>query len=424
VNTAILAGLKPFGNQITAMLRRLTQLENGGGFVGGTQPSQSGGGMNITPPPSTSTTIPLNHWLVDAHGTPVMELSTLLAEHRQLVAKVASLEAAVSSEGGVVFGVHSFPSEKSLHSFMLREAPHLKLDDFAAFCDPCSLFCYDKEADDSSSSHQMLLKGGVDSPVTRRFISSFKSRYPPVYTGGTVMSEIESGSRIPCLATRNKWKGSDGNSGDREKIKVSIRSARDLGRQYCMDHLPSGPLRDLGRDMVENAAEFHGKLHNHFEDQMTTLIDSGLPEDQVLILLSSQFGLLFDRLYNARKKALEYTKTVDVWDWGVRSVWVALKAITLSEEATKDGLKQDSGMGISFVHFLTQQTGKKFNQMLGGGVDDVTKVAKAARDTANTAKAAAETAKKNAEAAHNKLDSFLELNPSLNKPKSPGRKSK
>ena len=103
---------------------------------------------------------------------------------------------------------------------------------------------------------------------------------------------------------------------------------------------------------------------------------------------------------------------------------MAMKALQIQDEATKAGLKQDSGMGISFVHFLTKQTGKKFNQMLGGGVEDVTKVAKAARDTANTAKAAAESAKTNAEAAHNKIDQVLELNSTLVKPKKETKKRK
>ena len=62
--------------------------------------------------------------------------------------------------------------------------------------------------------------------------------------------------------------------------------------------------------------------------------------------------------------------------------------------------------------------------MLGGGVEDVTKVAKAARDTANTAKAAAESAKTNAEAAHNKIDQVLELNSTLVKPKKETKKRK
>jgi len=423
VNVAVMTGIQPLGMQITAILQRLTQVENAG--------PTSGGGASIPPPVSgTSTasappsTIPLSCWLTDDSGSPVIELSTLLNDHRDLVAKVANLEASVSSQGGVVIGSQSFASERALRTFMLKHAPHLKLDDFAAFPDACSLFSFDKEADDSTTAHQMLQKMGVDNPVTRRFINSFKSRYPSPYTGGNVVSEIRSGEKISCLSSRGQWNGVDGNTGDRQKIKDSIRSAKTLGKQYCTDHLPSGPLRELAKEMVDASEDFHEKLHNHFEDQLSTLVDSGIPVDEVLTLLSDQFVLLFGRLYSARKLSLEYTRNVDVWDWGVRAVWVAMKALQIQDEATKAGLKQDSGMGISFVHFLTKQTGKKFNQMLGGGVEDVTKVAKAARDTANTAKAAAESAKTNAEAAHNKIDQVLELNSTLVKPKKETKKRK
>ena len=420
VSVAVMTGIQPLGLQITAILQRLTQLENAG--------STSGGGGSIPPPVSGSSsapsTIPLSCWLTDASGSPVIELSTLLNEHRDLVAKVANLEASVSSQGGVVIGSQSFASERALRTFMLKHAPNLQLDAFAAFPDACSLFSYDKEADDSTTAHQMLQKMGVDNPVTRRFINSFKSRYPPLYTGGTIVTEIKSGDKISCLSNRGQWNGVDGNTGDRQKIKDAIRSAKTLGKQYCTDHLPSGPLRELAKEMVDASEDFHEKLHNHFEDQLSTLVDSGIPVDEVLTLLSDQFVLLFGRLYSARKLSLEYTRNVDVWDWGVRAVWVAMKALQIQDEATKAGLKQDSGMGISFVHFLTKQTGKKFNQMLGGGVEDVTKVAKAARDTANTAKAAAESAKTNAEAAHNKIDQVLELNSTLVKPKKETKRRK
>ena len=422
VNVAVMTGIQPLGMQITAILQRLTQVENAGstsGWGGSAPPPLSG-----TSPASAPSTIPLSYWLTDASGSPVIELSTLLNEHRDLVAKVANLEASVSSQGGVVIGSQSFASERALRTFMLKHAPHLKLDAFAAFPDACSLFSYDKEADDSTTAHQMLQKMGVDNPVTRRFINSFKSRYPSPYTGGTVVSEIKSGDKISCLSNRGQWNGVDGNTGDRQKIKDAIRSAKTLGKQYCTDHLPSGPLRELAKEMVDASEDFHEKLHNHFEDQLSTLVDSGIPVDEVLTILSDQFVLLFGRLYSARKLSLEYTRNVDVWDWGVRAVWVAMKALQIQDEATKAGLKQDSGMGISFVHFLTKQTGKKFNQMLGGGVEDVTKVAKAARDTANTAKAAAESAKTNAEAAHNKIDQVLELNSTLVKPKKETKKRK
>ena len=420
VSVAVMTGIQPLGLQITTILQRLTQLENAG--------STSGGGGSILPPVSGTSpapsTIPLSSWLTDASGSPVIELSTLLNEHRDLVAKVANLEASVSSQGGVVIGSQSFASERALRTFMLKHAPNLQLDAFAAFPDACSLFSYDKEADDSTTAHQMLQKMGVDNPVTRRFINSFKSRYPPLYTGGAIVTEIKSGEKISCLSNRGQWNGVDGNTGDRQKIKDAIRSAKTLGKQYCTDHLPSGPLRELAKEMVDASEDFHEKLHNHFEDQLSTLVDSGIPVDEVLTLLSDQFVLLFGRLYSARKLSLEYTRNVDVWDWGVRAVWVAMKALQVQDEATKAGLKQDSGMGISFVHFLTKQTGKKFNQMLGGGVEDVTKVAKAARDTANTAKAAAESAKTNAEAAHNKIDQVLELNSTLVKPKKETKKRK
>ena len=420
VSVAVMTGIQPLGLQITTILQRLTQLENAG--------STSGGGGSILPPVSGTSpapsTIPLSSWLTDASGSPVIELSTLLNEHRDLVAKVANLEASVSSQGGVVIGSQSFASERALRTFMLKHAPNLQLDAFAAFPDACSLFSYDKEADDSTTAHQMLQKMGVDNPVTRRFINSFKSRYPPLYTGGAIVTEIKSGEKISCLSNRGQWNGVDGNTGDRQKIKDAIRSAKTLGKQYCTDHLPSGPLRELAKEMVDASEDFHEKLHNHFEDQLSTLVDSGIPVDEVLTLLSDQFVLLFGRLYSARKLSLEYTRNVDVWDWGVRAVWVAMKALQVQDEATKAGLKQDSGMGISFVHFLTKQTGKKFNQMLGGGVEDVTKVAKAARDTANTAKAAAESAKSNAEAAHNKIDQVLELNSTLVKPKKETKKRK
>ena len=59
-----------------------------------------------------------------------------------------------------------------------------------------------------------------------------------------------------------------------------------------------GDLRELAKDMDNNLANFHGKIHTHCEDEITQLIQLEILENKALELVSEQFALIFDGLFD------------------------------------------------------------------------------------------------------------------------------
>ena len=87
----------------------------------------------------------------------------------------------------------------------------------------------------------------------------------------------------------------------------TIQLCRTNVKKYVEDHLPAGNLCDLAQDMANSSANFHDRIHAHFEDEITKLTQLDIPEDKALGLVSEQLALIFDRLSDGRQEILEYT---------------------------------------------------------------------------------------------------------------------
>ena len=77
--------------------------------------------------------------------------------------------------------------------------------------------------------------------------------------------------------------------------------------KYATDHLPAGELRDLAKDMANSSIDSNERIHAHFDDEMTKLTQLEIPESEALQLVSEQFGLVIDQLFECRQEVLDYT---------------------------------------------------------------------------------------------------------------------
>ena len=169
----------------------------------------------------------------------------------------------------------------------------------------------------------MLSKLGVNSAVDRSYILLFDQRYPPKYAG--TAKSIESGDKLDVLKSIAKWRGVSASDGERQKIQKTLRLCKKNVTKYADDQIPAGELRDMARDMASASSDFHDKLHAHFEDEITKLTQLDIPENEALELVTKQFSLIFDGLFECRQAVLSYTgEDEDKVAHMVRCLWITL----------------------------------------------------------------------------------------------------
>ena len=101
----------------------------------------------------------------------------------------------------------------------------------------------------------------------------------------------------------------------------------------------------------------NGKIHAHFEDEITKLTQLDIPEGEALELVAEQFTMIFDRLFDCRQEILEYTGAgvdEDTVEDMVRSPWTTLRTHMHMEAFIKHGLKFEMTILASFIQFLTK----------------------------------------------------------------------
>ena len=79
--------------------------------------------------------------------------------------------------------------------------------------------------------------------------------------------------------------------------------------------MPLGDLHGLVKDMANSLSNFHDKLHAHFEDEITKLRQLNIPENEALELVSEQFALIFDRLFDCRQDFWSALVTIPFSTW-------------------------------------------------------------------------------------------------------------
>ena len=83
-----------------------------------------------------------------------------------------------------------------------------------------------------------------------------------------------------------KWRGVSASDGECQKIMKTLQACKTNVMKYADDQLSTGELRGLARDMAASSADFHDKIHAHFEDEITKLTQLDIPESEVLELVS------------------------------------------------------------------------------------------------------------------------------------------
>ena len=297
--------------------------------------------------------------ILDHHGVEQMTLGSLLTTVADLQSEVNRLAAAVLSQGGIKIGDAVYASEAELRAHVLSMKDHTAC---AAFVDAVSLVAHDKidfpssEASYKGDIKQLALQG-IKHPANQRFLTTFSRPYPPGYTKG---DDTEVGKTMTCFKKESLWDGTSGLDGHRAKIAQSMQRAAQSARVYINSKIPAGtPLSELALTMVSRSVAFHTTFHTHVDSEKTKLQQMGIDGDEVMLLISEQFILIFNDFYKIRQQLFEYVEGMNEVDHLTRVIWVTCKTHMAMDEYLVNGLMYHQIIASSFVRFLTRQLGQQ-----------------------------------------------------------------
>ena len=287
-------------------------------------------------------------------------------------------------------------SEDALKALIMKECPSGK--GLAAFVDPVSLFAHDAEGETTVGNHKLLSSAGLTKAVDCRCVNSFCKRYNAKYVASDSVPVL--GKKITVFTSLDNWRGIDGLDGARSQINKTVESSKDSALAYAADYLPAGSkMMALAKDMIQFSAEFHGKMHAHFEQELVKLMQLKIPKDEALKLVSNQYLMIHNKLFDTRKLCKEYEEDIDPVDFMVRSVWISLRATMLAQGFVANGIENHTAIASSFLRFLTKQTGSNVSAGVGGQLDTLkAELVEEIRKVAGAAKGAQILADKNVEA--------------------------
>ena len=289
---------------------------------------------------------------VDVGGNPVNITA------RDLLTRIQVLENRPTADyvgnGGVSFFKLSFTNEMSFTTWFVQQNPTGRA--MASVVDLMSLWEFANtdqvKASEWLQTHHRAQGSGFKNTLEPHYATTFANRYPKAFVGTVDM--VMPTDKIKIFSSIATWRGNGIGDGMKERLLSAGRLATLRHRQYVEDNLASGTYRDHCIRSADYTFDFLQSLITHIDDEMSMLTSIGMPEKEVLLLLSHQVVQIFDDLYSFRQLATNVdpsNKTVVA----ARYAWVSFQALDKMQEYGKC-IRAHPGIIGTFVRFLTRMT--------------------------------------------------------------------
>ena len=354
-------------------------------------------------------------------GAMLSEISTLRAENASVKSRLDALQADLAAGGGVVFGRHTFTSEQHVMETVMAECP--QGDAFSLFVDPLSIFCHDGMYQPHSGwqkETKAMESSGFMSKTDRKVVTSFDVNNSYWYTEG---KGTTAGLKLAAFSSAEKWTGAGGMIGRKHEIENSLQAASDPIRGGIEHKLPAGGnLAQVAPRMVERTNLWIHAVHRHLDEELGKLTQMGIPEGEVLVLLSEEIIIMFERFHAIRRKRFDFTVQGAGVEYMVRCVWLPLQVHAEMDSFVKNGLTESPALSAAFVRFLTAQTATNVGAGVGSHLSKLedklksleNSVKEATKESKEASKRAA-TAGTNADTVKTSLKQLYEKNSTLKK---------
>lgn len=164
----------------------------------------------------------------------------------------------------------------------------------------------------------------------------------------------------------------------KERLLEQLSSAHERHAQYCRDHLPDGPVREQALKSGSVTRDFFTSLTVHFDEEMVMLVNMGLPDEEVMLMLSQQLTQICSDLYKVRQMASNIEAS-DNRAWATaRYAYCTFRALEIMGQYSDQKFKRHPSITSTYSRFLTRMTAKSSVAGLDGKFkklqDDVKKL--------------------------------------------------
>jgi hypothetical protein len=263
-------------------------------------------------------------------------------------------------------------------------------------------------------------------PTQRKAAHAFSEELPHRFNDG---KEYLGGSKMAIFESKDTWRGDHGQPGQREKFVNSLTAgakavSAEARSTFSAGTPEAGTLRRISEMTTQETQTFLGEFFAHLENDFVKQDQHGMPEEELLIFLSTQISIVFRRIWVEQMLCPEWTSNMPLSEYMAHCIWTSLKVHKIMAGFTKEGFANDGALGVAFTKFLAKVASTQGGNPLVAKIGTATQTANSAQTTANSAKTAAAAAKTTATAAQtglSKLDAdfrkvvkFLETNHSYN----------
>jgi hypothetical protein len=134
------------------------------------------------------------------------------------------------------------------------------------------------------------------------YAHSMSRHYPTSFTGKE-KSQILSTTTIEMLESYEAWHGTIMGDWQKERLTSDLQMAVSRHRQYCVDFVLEGVLRETAIKTAEYTLQFWNALAAYIEDEYTLLLSFKLLPKHVFLLLSNQVIQICDNMFKFRNCA-------------------------------------------------------------------------------------------------------------------------
>ena len=291
---------------------------------------------------------------VEVGGTTMnLTMNTLFDMIRKIESK-QDIQMDRSKSQGVIFRRLAFASEREFISWYVTLNPSGK--GLAGFVDLITMWVYSSLEQVSTTDFlQMYHKSvstGFAGNVETQFINALNNRYPTPFVGSTDV--VLATQRIKAFESLDTWRGNGMGDGTKERLIEALRLGAARHRTYCEDNLPAGELREHAIRSGEFTMEFFQALIVHIDDEINMMMSFGLPEKQIMVLVSNQFVSICDELFLFHQHAIN----VDASNKAAaasRFAWVTLQALQKMGEYLRAKFRNHPAITGTRVRFLICQ---------------------------------------------------------------------
>ena len=308
---------------------------------------------------SLEATVRLQGSTIEALQTENGELRTLLSSS----VPSADSDGAAFDVGTIHLRKYFNMDEDTLSQFLISHwSKTSSVDRVAIFTDMVSIMSHmidgtsNRTVQDHAERTKLMVQCGLVDPPCQRSVFSFEQQFP-IGVATNKGGDVKPTETFPMLSSKNEWIGESGQAGSKALFLDKVDSASKMANDYILRHTAAGPLRELCLELKRISTLFWTDLFAYLNDDLERLIQFKIPEQQCLVLISSQLKIILKAVFDSRKFMPQLSSTVTM-DYTAQFAFYTLQAHQVMTDFSSKKFTGHGLLGNCFIRFLAAQVGE------------------------------------------------------------------